>query len=178
MKNFIHSLTFFRLLSGPFIFMLIIGTKSFGAALFIFLLASFSDYWDGFLARKYNLESELGEVMDPIADKVLTLFLIMALVVHFQSPFIAFLGALILAREFWVSALRSINSRNSRLEATKVTFLAKIKTLVQFCAFGFFLASMYLNNNFIEFIAYFILFSSLIIAYQTALSYTIATFRR
>jgi CDP-diacylglycerol--glycerol-3-phosphate 3-phosphatidyltransferase len=178
MKYFIHFLTLLRLFAGPLIFLLIIVVQNFGLSLIIFILASLSDYFDGLLARKYNLESELGEVMDPIADKVLTLFLIMALVAHLQSPFIAFLGALILAREFWVSALRSINSRNGRLEATKVTFLAKIKTLVQFCAFGFFLASIYLNNNFIEFIAYFILFSSFIIAYQTALSYTIATFRR
>ena len=44
------------------------------ASLFLFLFASISDYFDGALARKYNLSSELGEVLDPIADKILVLF--------------------------------------------------------------------------------------------------------
>jgi CDP-diacylglycerol--glycerol-3-phosphate 3-phosphatidyltransferase len=141
-------------------------------------LASLSDYFDGLLARKYNLESMLGEVMDPTADKILTLFLIITLTVHYQSSFLAFIGACILARELWVSALRDINARNNNFAATQVKFLAKIKTTVQFAAFGCFMFSLYANNSFLEFIAHFLLFLALIITLQTGLSYTISTFKK
>lgn len=126
MKYLIHFLTFLRLFAGPLIFLLIIVAQNFGLSLIIFILASLSDYFDGLLARKYNLESMLGEVMDPTADKILTLFLVITLIVHFQSSFLAFIGACILARELWVSALRDINARNNNFTATQVTFLAKI----------------------------------------------------
>ncbi|MDA8607049.1 CDP-alcohol phosphatidyltransferase family protein [Gammaproteobacteria bacterium] len=178
MKFFIDFLTFFRLLAGPIIFILIILIQNFGLALIIFFLASISDYFDGFLARKFKLESLLGEVMDPTADKILTLFLIITLTVHFQSIFIAFIGSCMLAREFWVSALREINAKNNTSDATKVTFLAKIKTTVQFSAFGCFIFSMYANINILVLIANLLLFSSLIIALQTGLSYTMSSFKR
>ena len=178
MKYLIHSLTLFRLFAGPLIFLLVIVAQNFGLSLIIFILASLSDYFDGLLARKYNLESMLGEVMDPTADKILTLFLIITLTVHYQSSFLAFIGACILARELWVSALRDINARNNNFAATQVKFLAKIKTTVQFAAFGCFMFSMYANNSFLEFFAHFLLFLALIITLQTGLSYTISTFKK
>ena len=98
MKYLIHSLTLLRLFADPLIFLLVIVAQNFGLSLIIFILASLSDYFDGLLARKYNLESMLGEVMDPTADKILTLFLIITLTAHYQSSFLAFIGACILAR--------------------------------------------------------------------------------
>ena len=74
MKYFIHFLTFFRLLIGPLIFGLVLFAEQYGLALTLFMAASLSDYFEGLLARKYQLESVLGEVLDPIADKVLVLF--------------------------------------------------------------------------------------------------------
>ena len=78
---------------------------------FFFSLLVSSDYWDGFLARKYNLESTIGEVLDPIADKILLTFLIIALSIELSSIFIGMVGGMILVREFWVGALRDINAR-------------------------------------------------------------------
>jgi CDP-diacylglycerol--glycerol-3-phosphate 3-phosphatidyltransferase len=74
MNYFIQSLTYFRILISPIIFLLITVYDSYGWALFLFFLASISDYWDGFLARKYKLESIIGAVLDPIADKILITF--------------------------------------------------------------------------------------------------------
>ena len=79
MNYFIQFLTYFRIFIAPVIFILITLYGAYEWALILFLLASISDYWDGFLARKYNLESMIGEVIDPIADKILALFLILAL---------------------------------------------------------------------------------------------------
>jgi len=178
MNNFIQILTYFRIIAGPIIFFLTVVFQSYGIALSILLLASASDYWDGYLARKYSLTSELGEILDPIADKILITFVLLALVLALDSIFFAFLGSLILAREFWVGALRDFNARNGNEAATTVTFLAKIKTTIQLVTFCWILTGLYFNSALMIFLGNFFLFLALIITMQTGLSYTIATFRR
>ena len=178
MNYFIQFLTYFRIFTAPIIFVLITIFESYGWALFLFFLASISDYWDGFLARKYKLESMVGEVIDPIADKILTMFLILALCIELSSVYIGIVGGMMLAREFWVAALRDFNARQGASESTKVTFLAKFKTSIQLLTFSFYLTGLTLNNGLILFISNFLLFLALIITIQTGLSYTIATFKR
>ena len=178
MNHFIQFLTYFRIFIAPIIFILITKFDSYGWALFLFFLASISDYWDGFLARKYKLESKVGEIIDPIADKILAMFLILALCIELSSVFIGMVGGIILAREFWVAALRDLNARQGTSESTKVTFLAKLKTSIQLLVFSFYLIGLTLNNSLILFISNFLLFLALIITLQTGLSYTIATFKR
>ena len=178
MNYFIQCLTYFRILIAPIIFLLITVFDSYAWALLLFLLASLSDYWDGFLARKFNLESVEGMVLDPIADKILVTFLILALSLELTSIFIGMVGGIMLVREFWVGALRDLNARQGNSNATQVTFLAKIKTSIQFLAFTSYLLGLALNNSLILFTSNFFLFLALIITLQTGLSYTIATFRR
>ena len=178
MNYFIQFLTYFRIFIAPVIFILITLFDAYEWALILFLLASISDYWDGFLARKYNLESMIGEVIDPIADKILAMFLILALCIELSSVFIGMVGGMMLAREFWVAALRDLNARQGASESTKVTFLAKFKTSIQLLTFSFYLIGLTLNNALILFISNFLLFLALIITIQTGLSYTIATFKR
>ena len=178
MNYFIQFLTYFRILIAPVIFILITLYDSYGWALSLFFLASISDYWDGFLARKYNLESIIGAVLDPIADKILTTFLILALSLELSSIFFGMIGGIILAREYWVGALRDLNSKKGNYSATNVTYLAKIKTSLQFLSFASFLSGLYLENSLIIFLSYFLLFLALIVTLQTGLSYTIATFKR
>jgi CDP-diacylglycerol--glycerol-3-phosphate 3-phosphatidyltransferase len=151
---------------------------SYGWALLFFLLASISDYWDGHLARKHKLESVIGAVLDPIADKILLTFLIIALTIELSSIFIGMVGGIILSREFWVGALRDLNARLNNSDATKVTWLAKIKTFIQFMAFSLYLFGLAFNNSLILFISNFVLFLALIITLQTGLSYTMSSFRK
>ena len=178
MNNFIQILTYFRIIAGPIIFFLIVVFQNYGIALFILLLASASDYWDGYLARKYSLTSALGAILDPIADKILITFVLIALVLVLESLFIAFLGSIMLAREFWVGALRDFNARNGNEAATTVTFLAKIKTTIQLVTFCWILTGLYFNSELVIFLGNFLLFLALIITMQTGLSYTIATFKK
>jgi CDP-diacylglycerol--glycerol-3-phosphate 3-phosphatidyltransferase len=178
MNFFIQFLTYSRILVSPIIFLFIAFFDFYGWALIFFILASISDYWDGYLARKYNLESALGEVLDPIADKILVTFVILALSIELASVFFAFVGGLILIREFWVSALRDFNGRTGNLKATKVTFLAKFKTALQFITFTSFLLGLYTNNALLIFISNFFLFLALIITIKTGLSYTIDTLKK
>ena len=178
MNYFIQSLTYFRILISPIIFLLITLYDSYGWALFLFFLASISDYWDGFLARKYKLESIIGAVLDPIADKILVTFLILSLSLELSSIFIGMVGGLMLVREFWVAALRDFNGRKGTSDATTVTFLAKFKTSIQFLTFSLYLLGLTLNNSLILFTSNFFLFLALIITLQTGLSYTISTFKK
>ena len=114
--------------------------------MFLFILASISDYWDGFLARKYKLESTIGAVLDPIADKILVTFLILGLSLELSSIFIGMVGGIILVREFWVGALRDLNARQNNPDATKVSLLAKTKTFIQFITFSSYLFGLALNK--------------------------------
>ncbi len=178
MNFFIQFLTYSRILIAPIIFLFITIFDFYGWALILFFFASISDYWDGFLARRFDLESRIGAVMDPIADKILVTFLIIGLSIELSSYFIGFCGGLILVREFWVSALRDINARNFNNEATSVTFLAKVKTSLQLFALGSFLIGLFINSALVLFISNFFLLLALIITLQTGLSYTIATFKK
>jgi CDP-diacylglycerol--glycerol-3-phosphate 3-phosphatidyltransferase len=178
MNYFIQCLTYFRILIAPIIFLLITIFDSYAWALLLFLLASISDYWDGFLARKFNLESVIGAVLDPIADKILVTFLILALSLDLTSIFIGMVGGIMLVREFWVGALRDLNARQGNSKATQVTFLAKIKTSIQFLAFTCYLLGLAIHNSLILFISNFLLFLATIITLQTGLSYTMSTFKK
>jgi len=178
MNYFIQFLTYFRILIAPIIFILITLFDFYGWALLLFFIASISDYWDGFLARKYNLESILGAVLDPIADKILVTFIILALSIELSSVFIGLVGGIMLVREFWVGALRDLNARQNNSDATKVTSLAKIKTSIQFITFSSYLLGLVLNNSLILFTSNFLLFLALIITLQTGLSYTMSTFKQ
>ena len=127
---------------------------------------------------KYSLTSVLGAVLDPIADKILITFVLIGLVLALDSMFIAFFGSMMLAREFWVGALRDFNARNGNEAATTVTFLAKIKTTMQLTTFCWILTGLYFNSALMIFLGNFLLFLALIITMQTGLSYTISTFRK
>ena len=178
MNYFIQFLTYFRIFIAPIIFLLITFCNLYGWALFLFILASISDYWDGFLARKHKLESIIGAVLDPIADKILVTFLILGLSLELSSIFIGMVGGIMLVREFWVGALRDLNARRNNSDATKVSLLAKTKTFIQFMTFSSYLFGLALNNSLILFTSNFLLFLALIITLQTGLSYTLSTFKK
>ena len=147
-------------------------------ALVLFFLAGVTDYFDGYLARKYNAVSQLGEILDPIADKILILFVLFGLAINLSSYLIGFIGAIIITREIWVGALRDLNARQNNSDATKVTLLAKTKTFLQFLTFSSYLFGLALNNSLILFTSNFLLFLALIITLQTGLSYTMSTFKQ
>ena len=96
----------------------------------VFLLASLTDYFDGFIARRFKLESSFGRFLDPIADKVLvTAALIMLISLDRVSAWIVML---IITREIAVSALRAISKTwDTSLAPSRV---GKLKTVFQFSA--------------------------------------------
>ena len=177
MKNFIMLLTYLRIFSGPVLFFLITVENLYGFSLILFLLASVSDYFDGYFARKFKMESVQGAVLDPIADKILTLFLILSLALELESLFVAFSGGLILARELLVAGLREFNSLQNNAKASKVSMAGKIKTSIQFFTFTCFLLGLYLGSAFLIFISNFFLTFALLLTLKSGLEYTVQSFK-
>ena len=150
--------------------------NNYAIALLLFFIASISDFLDGYIARKTNSESVLGEILDPIADKLLIVFVLIGLSVNLNSYLIGFMSAVIISREIWVAALRDINARNNNSEKTKVTFLAKIKTTIQMFSIFIYLFGLTVNNMMFLFFADIFLIIATLITLQTGFQYTIATF--
>ena len=74
--SLINLLTFARIIVGVIIFGLLALKDYYSLALILFFIAGLTDYFDGFLARKYNATSQIGEILDPLADKILIIFLL------------------------------------------------------------------------------------------------------
>ena len=176
MAIFINILTISRMALGAFIFILLTRTEMYWTAFILFFIASITDYFDGYLARKYNHVSQIGEILDPIADKILIVFLLFAISVNLTSYYIAFASALIITREIWVGALRDFNARQNKSDATKVTFLAKIKTTIQLFTISTYLLGLGMNNMLVLLIADMLLFISILITVYTGYLYTHKTF--
>ena len=177
MSTFINILTLSRIFLAALIFILLMSPDRYFLALALFFLAGITDYFDGYFARKYNATSQLGEILDPIADKILILFVLFGLAINLSSYLIGFIGAMVITREIWVGALRDLNARNGKSDATKVTFLAKIKTSVQLSTIFVYLFGLSINNMLIIIIADIFLFISLFITLYTGLIYTINSFK-
>ena len=177
MTTFINLLTISRIVLGVFIFILLTKPEGYFLAFILFFIAGVTDYLDGYFARKYNAVSEIGEILDPIADKLLIVFVLFGLSVNLTSYYIAFISALIIAREIWVGALRDFNARQKKSDATKVTFLAKIKTTVQLFTISIYLLGLILNNMLLILFGDMFLFLSLLITIYTGYIYTLNSLR-
>ncbi len=99
-----------------------------------FVVAAVTDFFDGWLARRFNATSVWGSILDPIADKVLVCAVILGLLAVAPNPLVVIPAALILFREFAVSALREVTAAKGL--SLPVTLLAKWKTTLQLLALG------------------------------------------
>jgi CDP-diacylglycerol--glycerol-3-phosphate 3-phosphatidyltransferase len=96
----------------------------------IFILAAITDWLDGHFARKYNVESNMGRFMDPIADKILVLgAIVMLLAMTRVDPMMVFL---LLARDIFIGGIRSVAAANNLIIAAKP--FGKWKTALQMIA--------------------------------------------
>ena len=176
--NILNVITLSRIFCAILIYLILFLENNYSVALFLFFVASFSDFLDGYLARKTDSVSVLGEILDPIADKLLIVFVLIGLSINLDSFLIGFISAIIISREIWVAALRDINSRNNQSDKTKVTFLAKTKTAIQMVAIWIYLFGLTLNSMMILFFADIILIIALLVTIQTGFQYTISTFKK
>jgi cardiolipin synthase (CMP-forming) len=139
--NLPNVLTYGRIIAVPLVAGLLMygGNTQRWVALAIYVVAAITDFFDGYLARKWQQQSSLGVMLDPIADKVLVAVVLLVL----SADGILFGGhiwaaIIILAREVLVSGLREY--LGALQVSVPVTQIAKWKTTVQLLAIGFLIA--------------------------------------
>ncbi len=129
--NLPNKLTIFRvILIIPFVIIMLsdfLGDASKWVALAIFIIASLTDLLDGKIARKYNLITNFGKFMDPLADKLLVSAAMICLVEIGKIP--SWIVIVIISREFIISGFRLIASDNGVVIAA--SYWGKFKTVFQ-----------------------------------------------
>ena len=121
-----NKITIFRVICIPvfIVLMYMDGAAARYGALAVFVIASLSDFLDGYIARHYNQVSNFGKFMDPLADKILVITAMLLFVESGRMP--GWVLALVVAREFAVSGLRLVAVEQGRVIAAAKS--GKIKT--------------------------------------------------
>lgn len=146
-NNMANILTVARLFLLPVIIILFYAEAFYGAwvawaCLFVYALAAITDFFDGYVARKFNQISAFGTFLDPVSDKVFVSTLLILLVAFDRINGINIVFVVIIfAREFLVSGLREfLGPKNVKVP---VSMLAKWKTSVQMLSLGFLIVGPY-----------------------------------
>ena len=124
-------------------------------AALIFVIASITDFFDGYIARNFNASSKLGEILDPLADKMLTLGAFLGLLYLHRAN--AWAIYLILVREFFITGLRVVMASEGL--SVKASFIGKVKTVFQMIAIGFLLMDWPFGNLLLWIAVFFTLYS-------------------
>ena len=170
MKFVPNILSSLRLISSILIIMLF-QLEFFISSTIFFFAVSFTDYFDGYLARKYSTESDFGAFLDLIADKILVLSVLIWFVYFFSNIYLTVLVTLIVIREVIVTSLRYyLISKSSDLDSIKVNQLGKLKTVFQFISISLLLLSPLYEDNFYN-ISLAILFFSMVLSYFSLFTY-------
>lgn len=128
--NLPNKLTIFRVILIPFfVLFLLVDMTAYDKwiALAIFIIASFTDFLDGHIARKYHLVTNFGKFMDPLADKLLVCSALICLIELDRIP--SWIVIVIIAREFIISGFRLVASDNGVVIAA--SYWGKFKTTFQ-----------------------------------------------
>jgi CDP-diacylglycerol--glycerol-3-phosphate 3-phosphatidyltransferase len=154
MLNLPNLLALLRIALAPLMFWLLVDRENplftgihvswldYTAAL-IFVIASVTDFFDGFIARSWNQITKLGGILDPLADKMLMLAGFLGLVyIHRASAWAVFI---ILTREFFITGLRI--QAASEGKSVSASFAGKAKTVLQMIAIGFLLMNWPFANE-------------------------------
>lgn len=132
MKFFVNFLSAFRI-AAAFAIIPTLMYQWYWLSLILFVLGAMSDWFDGFLARKYNVCSKIGGVMDHIGDKLLVVNTLIMLTIMMPVWFIVVPTIIMVARELYISGLREfLGTQKIEMPVPKARFsMGKIKTTLQ-----------------------------------------------
>jgi CDP-diacylglycerol--glycerol-3-phosphate 3-phosphatidyltransferase len=158
-------ITIFRVALIPF-FMFFYGRSPY-AALVIFIAASLSDFADGYIARRYDMVTNFGKLMDPLADKLLVTS---ALVLMSGSLIPVWAVVLLILREFYISGVRQLALEQNIVVAA--SWWAKVKTAVQMIMIVFFLIPKP-SGGLVDVINVIFISASVVLSVLSAVEYTV-----
>ena len=140
MKFFVNFLSAFRICAA-FAIIPALMLQAFWTTFILFVLAAASDWFDGYLARKYNVCSKIGGVMDHIGDKLLVVNTLIMLAIMMPTWLIVVPVILMIARELYISGLREfLGTQRIEMPVPKARFsMGKIKTTLQMVSISAFL---------------------------------------
>ena len=115
-------------------------------AFLLFLIASFTDFLDGYIARYLRQESVLGANLDLLADKIFVSSLLIFISFHFDNLIYLLMTILIIAREISIGTIRQYLLETNKENKAKVNFLGKFKTFFQIFSIG--IAMIFLDTEF------------------------------
>ena len=140
-------------------------------AILFFLIASFTDFLDGYVARYFNQESILGANLDLLADKIFVSSLLIFISFHFDNLIFLVMTILIIAREISIGTIRQYLLEIDNENKIKVNFLGKFKTFFQICSIG--IAIIFLDTEF-SFIVESIVVIAAVLSWLSLLNYSYA----
>ena len=134
--NLPNLLTVSRILLIPiFVLVYIVpGPGTYLISALLFGLAAFTDWLDGYLARRLNQTTPFGAFLDPVADKLIVVAALSILIGHHNTLWLTLPGLVIIGREIVISALREWMAEMNRRGVVAVTWFARVKTTVQMIA--------------------------------------------
>lgn len=138
--------------------------------LILFIICAFSDFLDGYIARKNNIVTNFGKFADPLADKILVLALFVILLEQ-NNALKGWMVTLIFAREFIVTGFRVIAASKSINIAAG--WLGKIKTNLQFFSVIILLLFGFMNNDIIQIIIQVMLYATILMTIISGTEYII-----
>ena len=106
------------------------------ACVLIFIAAGITDWLDGYLARKLQLETPFGAFLDPVADKLMVAIVLVLLVQQQHTPYLTIPAAIIIGREITIASLREWMAEIGQRASVKVSELGKWKTTAQMLSIG------------------------------------------
>jgi CDP-diacylglycerol---glycerol-3-phosphate 3-phosphatidyltransferase len=160
--NIPNTLTLLRILLIPVfvvIFYLPFGW-SYMATAIIFTVAAFTDWVDGFLARKLNQSTPFGAFLDPVADKLMVAIALCLLIERFSAWYFTLPALVIIGREIVISALREWMAELGERANVAVSYIGKVKTVFQMVAILLFLAIEFDYQGIMKWMAYLALYAS------------------
>ncbi|PWQ99133.1 CDP-diacylglycerol--glycerol-3-phosphate 3-phosphatidyltransferase [Leucothrix pacifica] len=131
-------LTYLRILAIPLMVVLFYLDYPLTTAI-VFALAGFTDWADGYLARRWGQESRFGAFLDPVADKLMVAVALILIVESQANAWVTIAAAIIVSRELLISALREWMAEVGQRSKVAVAFTGKLKTAAQIMSLTFLL---------------------------------------
>lgn len=167
-------LTLFRIILVPlFIVAFYLPTQyATEIATLIFFIASITDWFDGYLARKWNQTTRLGAFLDPVADKVLVAIALVSVVEHYHTWWITIPAGIMIAREIIISALREWMAEIGERASVAVSIWGKVKTTAQMFALG---GLLWRQSFAMEVLSFILLYIAAILTIWSMIQYLMAS---